>query len=61
MHFEYTPQHQELIERTRQMCAPFDLEYWRELDRTESYPHEFVQACIDAGLHGLVIPKEYGG
>ncbi len=39
----------------------FGPEYWRELDATGTFPHEFWDALGEAGIHGLMIPEEYGG
>src|SRR5688500_13236787 len=32
-----------------------------ELDRDQRYPHESIPRMVEAGLTGLLIPKEYGG
>jgi alkylation response protein AidB-like acyl-CoA dehydrogenase len=44
-----------------QLCAKFDGEYWRRLDRESAYPTEFVKALSDAGWLSVLIPEEYGG
>ena len=41
--------------------ARLSWEYWRKLDREQSYPTEFVKALTDAGFLGALIPEEYGG
>lgn len=43
------------------VLEPFDLDYWRAMDKAESHPQAFVDACIAAGWHGAIIPPEYGG
>jgi len=45
----------------RTLCARFPDDYWRELDRTRSYPEAFVRAMTESGLLGALIPHEYGG
>ena len=45
----------------RALCAGFDGEYWRRLDRERAYPTEFVAALTKAGFLGALIPEEYGG
>jgi alkylation response protein AidB-like acyl-CoA dehydrogenase len=45
----------------RALCARFPGEYWREKDRTRTYPGEFVRALTEAGYLGCLIPEEYGG
>ena len=32
-----------------------------EIDRTERYPHETVEALREAGLMGMTIPRDFGG
>jgi acyl-CoA dehydrogenase len=45
----------------RELARRFDLGYWREKDKKEEYPWEFVRAFADAGWLGAMIPEEYGG
>ncbi|WP_448616648.1 acyl-CoA dehydrogenase family protein [Modestobacter sp. URMC 112] len=47
--------------RTRELCARFPDEYWRETDRDRRYPQEFVDTLTSAGLLSVLIPVEYGG
>jgi acyl-CoA dehydrogenase len=44
-----------------QICADYPDEYWRRLDRTHSYPEEFVAALTGTGALGALVPEEYGG
>ena len=46
---------------TRQLCAEFPDEYWRETDRNRRYPQEFVDHLTASGLLSVLIPAEYGG
>jgi alkylation response protein AidB-like acyl-CoA dehydrogenase len=46
---------------TLALANTFGLDYWREHDRDETYPWEFVKAFADAGWLGVVIPEAYGG
>jgi len=46
---------------TLTLANTFGLDYWREHDRDEAYPWEFVKAFADAGWLGVVIPEAYGG
>jgi alkylation response protein AidB-like acyl-CoA dehydrogenase len=48
-------------ESVRALCANFPGEYWRALDRTRTYPEEFVTALTKAGFLAALIPEEYGG
>ena len=43
------------------LARSFPLEYWREKDRTATYPHEFLAAFAAGGWLGTLIPEEYGG
>jgi acyl-CoA dehydrogenase len=51
----------EIRESVRRICADFPGAYWRDLDKREAYPVEFVQALTDAGYLAALIPEEYGG
>jgi acyl-CoA dehydrogenase len=51
----------ELRLHVRAVCADFPDGYWRELDRTRSYPEAFVRAMTEARLLTALIPEEYGG
>ncbi len=53
---------QEMIRtQVRQIADSFDLEYWREHDKTKEYPQDFLDAFAQAGWLGIAIPEEYGG
>ena len=53
---------QSLVQRSiRDLCSEFDDEYWRERDRTATYPQEFVDRLAEDGWLGMLIPEEYGG
>src|SRR5512133_3211656 len=43
------------------LCAKFDDEYWRERDRTGTFPFDFHKAFADAGFLGIAMPETYGG
>ncbi|MDO8778856.1 MAG: acyl-CoA dehydrogenase family protein [Burkholderiaceae bacterium] len=51
----------EIRDGVRRICADFPQTYWRELDKREGYPSEFVQAMTEAGFLASLIPEEYGG
>ena len=51
----------EVREAVARLCAGFPGEYWRELDRENRYPTEFVQALTESGFLSVLIPEEYGG
>lgn len=47
--------------QVRQLADGFDLDYWRERDKTGTYPEDFLRAFAEAGWLGVVIPEAYGG
>ena len=56
-----TRTHPEIREAVRKLCARFPGPYWQALDRSRSYPLEFVSALTQAGFLSILIPEEYGG
>ena len=53
--------HDDLRQGIRQLCSRYPDEYWRELDKKEAYPTDFVQAMTKAGYLAALIPEDYGG
>ncbi len=53
--------HLEIREAVAKLCADYPGEYWRQLDRQQAYPTEFVGALTDSGFLGVLIPEEFGG
>ncbi len=51
----------EIRESVRRICADFPSAYWRDIDKHEAYPTEFVQAMTASGFLAALIPEEYGG
>lgn len=51
----------ELRAQVRKLCARYDNEYWRKLDRERAYPEAFVDDLTAAGYLACLIPEEYGG
>ena len=58
---KYELDHEEIRDGLRRLCKDFEGAYWRERDREQAYPTEFVQALTDAGYLAALIPEEYGG
>ena len=44
-----------------ELCRLFPGQYWRDLDREQAYPEEFVAALTEGGWLAALIPEEYGG
>jgi acyl-CoA dehydrogenase len=53
--------YREIRDAVQKICTPFDGAYWQKLEKTESYPSEFVQALTESGFLAVLIPEEYGG
>jgi hypothetical protein len=53
--------HADIRAGVRALCARFPGEYWRELDRSRTYPADFVRALTEAGYLAALIPEDYGG
>ena len=51
----------EIRDSVRRICAGFPGAYWRDLEKREEYPTDFVRAVTEAGYLGALIPEEYGG
>jgi len=48
-------------ESVRTLCSGFPGDYWREKDRQQAYPSEFVKALTEGGFLSALIPEQYGG
>ena len=57
----YDLDHPEIRDSVTRLCADFPGEYWRECDRDQAYPKEFVDALTQAGFLSALVPEEYGG
>jgi acyl-CoA dehydrogenase len=53
--------HPEIRDSVRRICAGFPGTYWRQLEKDEAYPTDFVRAVTEAGYLGALIPETYGG
>jgi acyl-CoA dehydrogenase len=51
----------EIRSAVRELCARYPDTYWRDVDRREAYPEEFVRALTEAGWLAALIPEQYGG
>lgn len=43
------------------LCEDFPNDYWLKLDKSDTYPAEFVEALTQSGFLGALIPEEFGG
>ncbi|MCP4790548.1 MAG: acyl-CoA/acyl-ACP dehydrogenase [Gammaproteobacteria bacterium] len=53
--------HAEIRHAMRALCAHYPNTYWRELEATNAYPDDFVNAMVESGFLGCLIPETYGG
>jgi len=53
--------HRDLRREVADLCGRFPDTYWRDLDRREAYPREFVDTLTGAGYLAALIPTEFGG
>jgi acyl-CoA dehydrogenase len=56
-----TPERQAVRDAVRAICDRYDDDYWGELDRTHTFPHEFCRDIAAGGWLGIAMPAEYGG
>ena len=56
-----SPDHAEIRNGVRELCAQFDSKYWQQVDAKPEYPEAFVAALTEAGWLSALIPTEYGG
>lgn len=57
----YELDYQDIRDAVARLCADFPGTYWRQCDRDQSYPKEFVAALTEAGYLAALIPEEHGG
>ena len=61
MDFDLPPQHASFRDGVRELAQAVALPLAAEVDRDHRFPEEAVRAAADAGLMGILIPREYGG
>lgn len=61
MDLELSPQHIAFRAAVREVAQAVVRPAAEEVDREHRFPEEAIQAAIDAGLMGVLIPREYGG
>jgi alkylation response protein AidB-like acyl-CoA dehydrogenase len=52
---------EQIRDAIRKITADFDLNYWREKDKTKAYPWDFKDALAAGGWLGMLMPERYGG
>jgi len=61
MDFALNDDQRAIVENIEELCAGFDLDYWRERDMEGGFPHDFHAAIAKAGYLGVAMPAQYGG
>ena len=61
MDLDLPPQHAAFRAAVRELAQSVALPLAEEVDRDHRFPEEAVRAAADAGLMGVLIPREYGG
>src|SRR5260370_6870959 len=61
MDFELPPQHASFRDSARELAQSVAAPFAAEVDRDHRFPDEAVTAASEAGLLGVLIPREYGG
>jgi acyl-CoA dehydrogenase len=52
---------QAIRQAVRELCKDFPSAYWRDIDKHEKYPQDFVNALTASEYLAVLIPEEYGG
>jgi acyl-CoA dehydrogenase len=52
---------QAIRQGVRELCRGFPSAYWRDIDKHEKYPQEFVDALTASDYLAALVPEEYGG
>jgi acyl-CoA dehydrogenase len=45
----------------RKLCSDYPNSYWRDIDKYQKYPQEFVDRLTASGYLAALIPEKYGG
>src|ERR1700704_1973492 len=61
MDLNLPPQHASFRDGVRELAQGVALPLAAEVDRDHRFPEEAVSAAAEAGLLGILIPREYGG
>lgn len=61
MDFAWSSEMEMMRDELRAFAKRFPASYWREKDRTGTFPSEYWHALGDAGWLTALVPEEYGG
>lgn len=61
MNYELTEDQRSVRDSILKLCERFDDQYWRERDRTGTFPADFHRAVAESGWLGIAMPEAFGG
>src|SRR3979411_2055292 len=61
MDLNLPPQHASFRDGVRELAPAVALPLAAEVDRDHRFPEDAISAAAEAGLLGILIPREYGG
>jgi acyl-CoA dehydrogenase len=61
MNFEENEDRRAIRQAVRDVCKPFDDEYWMRCELEHEFPWEFYRELAKGGWIGVAIPEAYGG
>jgi alkylation response protein AidB-like acyl-CoA dehydrogenase len=61
LHFDFTPEQQELIRLARQVAQEKVAPRAAEIDEKQEYPQDLFEVFKETGLLAVGVPEEYGG
>lgn len=61
MNLDLSPQHEAFRTSVREIAEAVVMPIAAEVDREHRFPEESIRAASEAGLMGVLIPREYGG
>ncbi|MDO5533875.1 MAG: acyl-CoA dehydrogenase family protein [Propionibacteriaceae bacterium] len=56
-----TDERRAIRDAVKQICDKYDDEYWRDKEKTGTFPFEFANAIAESGWLGIAMPEEFGG
>lgn len=61
MDFGISSLQKQIRDTSSRIAGSFPMAYWRQKDKDEEYPWEFVRVFAEGGWMGTIIPETYGG
>jgi len=61
MDFQLSSSQQMIQSVAQKIIEDYGLDYWREKDENEEFPHEIWDEFTEADFTGITVPEDYGG